>query len=147
MKTMAETQTYQNHPRWFPLFHFVITPLLAVLIIWAAACMMMEFQWWRVQILLLAISVGLVGLAARIQALKVQDRLIHLEETLRYSRLLDPELAEKAKGLKLSQIIALRFASDEELPDIVRRTISGEFATPKDIKLAIRSWRGDHRRV
>ena len=144
---MADTQTFRNHTRWFPLFHFVITPLLAVLIIWAAACMVMEFQWWRVQILLLAISVGLVGLAARIQALKVQDRLIRLEETLRYSRLLDPELVEKTKGLRLSQMIALRFAPDDELPDLVRRTISGEFATSKDIKLAIRNWRGDHCRV
>lgn len=144
---MADTQTFRNHTRWFPLFHFVITPLLAVLIIWAVACLVMEFQWWRLQILLIAISVGLVGLAARMQALKVQDRLIRLEETLRYSRLLDPELVEKTKGLRLSQMIALRFAPDDELPDLVRRTISGEFATSKDIKLAIRNWQGDHCRV
>jgi hypothetical protein len=60
---------------------------------------------------------------------------------------LPKDLADKAVNLKTSQMIALRFASDEELSDLVQRTLNNEFATPKDIKLAIKNWRGDYLRV
>ncbi len=89
----------------------------------------------------------LLGLAARLMALRVQDRLIRLEERLRYRELLPPDLAAKASDLPVSQIIALRFASDAELPGLVERTLNGEFAKPKEIKMAIKDWRGDHLRV
>ena len=144
---MAEQQTYANHTRWFPLVHFVIFPLLLINLIWAIVCTYKEFDWYRVQYLLLSFTVILVSLAARLQALKAQDRVIRLEERLRFKELLSPELAAKAHGLKTGQIISLRFASDEELPALVERTIAGEFATNKDIKLAIKNWRGDYLRV
>lgn len=144
---MAETQNYRNHTRWFPLVHFVIFPLLAINLIWAIVCVAREFDWYRVQFLLLSITAVLMALAARAQALKAQDRIIRLEERLRYKEVLSPELATKASKLRLSQMIALRFASDEELSGLVEQTLSGEFAKQKDIKLAIRNWRGDHHRV
>lgn len=144
---MAETQTYQNHTRWFPLVHFVVTPILLINLIWAAVCVFMEFEWFRVQYLLLSLGVALLSLAARLQALKAQDRVIRLEERLRYRELLSPELAKQADGLRVGQIIALRFASDEELPLLVERTLNGEFAKTKEIKLAIKNWRGDYLRV
>lgn len=144
---MAEQQTYANHTRWFPLVHFVISPLLLINLIWAIVCTYREFDWYRVQYLLLSFTVILVSLAARLQALKAQDRVIRLEERLRFKELLSPELAAKANGLKTGQIIALRFASDEELAGLVERTVAGEFATTKDIKLAIKNWRGDYLRV
>ena len=84
---------------------------------------------------------------SRVNALKVQDRVIRLEERLRYKELLPNDLAEKASNFKTSQMIALRFASDKELLDLVERTLNGEFATTKDIKLAIKNWRGDYLRV
>jgi hypothetical protein len=89
----------------------------------------------------------LLGLAARLMALKVQDRVIRLEERLRYRELLSPDLAARASDLPVSQIIAFRFASDDELPDLIERVLSGELKTGKEIKLAVRNWRSDYLRV
>lgn len=144
---MAETQNYSNHTRWYPLVHFVITPILLVNLAWAAVCVVMEFDWFRVQYLLLSLGVALLSLAARLQALKAQDRVIRLEERLRYREVLSPELAKRANDLRTGQIIALRFASDEELAGLVERTLNGELAKTKDIKLAIKDWRVDYLRV
>ncbi len=97
--------------------------------------------------ILLAIGLLLLSLAARLQALKAQDRVIRLEESLRYSTILPDDLAQKAGKLKTGQIIALRFASDEELPQLVEKTLNGELNSSKEIKLAVKNWRGDYLRV
>lgn len=107
----------------------------------------MEFEWQRVQFLLLSLGVLLLSLAARLQALKAQDRVIKLEERLRYKDVLSPELAGLANNLTTGQIIALRFAPDGELPALVERVLRGELKTGKEIKQAIKNWRGDHLRV
>jgi hypothetical protein len=104
-------------------------------------------SWERGFWALLSVVLILLVIAARLQALQVQNRLIRLEEKLRYLQLLSPELAAKAEGLSVGQIIALRFASDAELPEMVERTLRGEFARGKDIKLAIKNWRGDYLRA
>ena len=109
--------------------------------------MVMEFDWFRVQYLLLSITVVLLALAARMQALKAQDRVIRLEERLRYTNVLKPELSRTASAFRAGQIIALRFASDEELAGLVSRIASGDLNTSKEIKLAIKQWRPDHFRV
>lgn len=147
---MAE-QNYANHTRWFPLFHFVVMPLLVVnllshlvrLYIAEPESGRKTLAFWT----LLSFTFILMALAARLQALTVQNRVIRLEEKLRYKAILSPELAAKAEGLSLGQIIALRFASDVELPGLVERTLNGEFAKPKDIKQAVKDWRTDHLRA
>lgn len=144
---MTESQNYQNHVRWFPLFHFVVFPLLAFNLVWQSVRLYQEPSWDRAEWVLMSFVFILMILAARLQSLRAQDRVIRLEERLRYKSLLPAELAEKASGLRTSEIIALRFASDEELPDLAARVVNGEFASPKEIKLAIRNWRGDHLRV
>lgn len=144
---MPDTQNYQNHTRWNPLVHFVITPLLIALVIWALVCVIMEFEWFRVQILILAVGISLVSLAARLQALTVQNRVIRLEERLRYRELLPAELALRGSALPLGKIIALRFAADEELPELLQRVLSGELSTGKEIKMSIKGWRADHLRA
>ena len=73
--------------------------------------------------------------------------MIRLEENLRYQKILSPELAKQAEALTPAQIIALRFASDAELPGLVQQTLDGKFEKGKDIKLAIKNWRGDDLRV
>ena len=148
---MAENQTYANHTRWYPLFHFVVMPLLALsflsfvvrLFLAAPESGRKALAFWA----LLSFTLILLALASRLQALKAQDRVIRLEERLRYREVLSPELAKQAEQLKIGQVIALRFSSDEELPDLVERTLKGEFAKTKDIKLAIKNWRADHLRV
>lgn len=144
---MSDTQNYQNHVRWNVFVHFVISPLLLVLVVWAFVCMIMEFDWYRVQFLLLTIAAVLISLAARMQALTAQNRIIRLEERLRYKELLPAEIASRAIDLPVGTMIALRFASDEELPGLMERLLNGELKTGKEIKLAVRNWRGDHLRV
>lgn len=144
---MSETQNYQNHVRYFPLFHFVITPLLLVMLIWQIVRLVQDFNVDRVFNLVLVMVLTLIALAARMQALKAQDRVVRLEERLRYKELLPKDLAEKALSLRTNQMIALRFASDEELPDLIARTLNGELKDSKEIKLAVKNWRGDYLRV
>jgi len=144
---MADQQNYKNHVRWYPLVHFVIIPLLAVNLGWQIYMLTQERTFDRAEMLLLAILFVLISTAARLQPLKVQDRIIRLEERLRYYKLLPHDLAEKASQISTRKMIALRFAPDEELPDLVQRTLNGEFQSNKELKLAIKNWRGDHLRA
>lgn len=144
---MTETQNFQNHVRRYPLVHFVISPLLFLNMIWQIVRLSQEQSWDRAENLLLAVVFLLMSVAARLQALKAQDRIIRLEEALRYRKILPLALAEKASALRTGQMLALRFASDEELPEMVQRTLNGEFTDNKEIKLAIKNWRGDYLRV
>jgi len=144
---MDKTQNFQNHVRWYPLVHFVITPLLLLNLIWQIVWLSLERSWDRAENLLVAIALILISLAARLQALAAQNRVIRLEEYLRYKEILPADVAVRAMNLRTSQIIALRFASDEELPELVRRTVNGEFEDTKAIKLAVKNWRGDYLRV
>ena len=144
---MAETQNYQNHARYFPLVHYVIMPLLLLNLIWQIGRFVQERTWDRGENILLAVVFILISLAARLQALRAQDRVIRLEERLRYNAILPPDLAAQSSNLKIGQIIALRFASDEELPELLGKTLRGGFENNKQIKQAIKSWRGDYLRV
>ncbi len=148
---MADNQNYSNHTRWYPLFHFVIVPLLLlnliehIVRIFTApnADARLEQIFWSI----FSFTLILLALAARLMALKVQDRVIRLEERLRYRDLLSAELAAKAAELPVRQIIALRFASDAEIGGLVERVLSGELSSQKEIKLAIKQWRGDYLRA
>jgi len=80
-------------------------------------------------------------------ALRAQDRIIRFEERLRLERLLPPDLRGRVADLRTGQLVAIRFAHDDEVPDLVRRVLSGELTTQGDIKRAIQSWRADHLRV
>ena len=144
---MDKTQNFQNHVRWYPLVHFFLTPVLLFNLIWHSVRLFQEPNWDRAENLLVAIALLLISVAARLQALAAQNRVIRLEEYLRYKEILPMDLAVQARNLKISQIIALRFASDEELSELVRRTLKGEFTDTKAIKLAVKNWRGDYLRV
>jgi hypothetical protein len=94
----------------------------------------------------MAVALFLIAGLARDNPLRLQDRMIRLEENLRYQRLLTPALLAQTQSLTLRQILALRFASDAELPALLQRTLS-ENLTPKTIKQSITNWRADNLRV
>lgn len=144
---MPEIQNYENHTRYHPPFHFVMFPLVLLNLIWSIVSLWREPGMDTLKDLLVALLLAIIGFLARGSALKVQDRVIRLEERLRYQSVLPPNLAKRAEGLKTGQMIALRFASDDELPELVQQTLEGKFQTAKDIKLAIKQWRGDYLRV
>lgn len=146
---MSTPQTYSNHTRFEPMFHFFILPVLLINLILTIVVLIRHwpqhvvlFSWFVVMALALFMLAG----SARSSALRVQDRVIRLEENLRYQRLLPPEAVAAAQSLTVKQIIALRFASDAELPTLVQRALT-ENLEPKAIKQSITNWRADNLRV
>jgi Family of unknown function (DUF6526) len=144
---MSETQNYENHTRYFPLVHFILFPILFLNLIWQAVRLYQEPSWDRAEFVILSVAFIAMNVAARAQALKAQDRVIRLEESLRYQRILSPDLAFQAEQMPTGNKVALRFASDEELPELVQKAINGEFKSSKELKLAVKNWRGDYLRV
>src|ERR1700682_1236502 len=117
---MATTpQTFANHTRWQPPFHFFVLPVMLINVIWSVLRFVrapgLNSGWWIVVSLALLVLAFLV----RLNSLKVQDRLIRLEEKLRYQEKLSPALCQQTSTLAPGQIIALRFAGDDELEALV----------------------------
>jgi hypothetical protein len=145
---MAEKkpQTFANHTRWDPPFHFFVLPVFLVLAIAATVHFI-----WHPGLHTGLMFVGAVALATfvvktRFSTLRVQDRVIRLEERLRLASLLSEPLRSRIPELTEGQLIALRFASDAEVPKLAERALS-EKLSPADIKKAIQTWRPDYWRV
>jgi hypothetical protein len=145
---MAEKtpQTFANHARIDPPFHQLQLPLAAVALILSLILLFRNFSLASVLLLILAFGFLLGSFRTRVYGLKVQDRVIMLEERLRLAMLLPHASRERLAQLTKSQLIALRFASDDELPALATRAID-EQLTGKQIKSAIQDWRGDYYRV
>jgi Family of unknown function (DUF6526) len=145
---MASTpQSYSNHTRWHAPFHFFVAPVLLINLLISIVQLLRYPGWERGWWVVVSLALVVVAVLARINPLRVQDRLIRLEERLRMRELLPPELARQAMNLKTGQFVALRFAPDEELEGLVRRIVAGELTKPADIKRGIKNWRADHLRV
>jgi hypothetical protein len=145
---MANTtpQSYVNHTRRDPGFHFVLIPLVFVAVILSVISLVRHPGLHSSLWILLAIALLLTAGKARSYALKVQDRVIRLEERLRLSLLLPEAARPRIAELTEPQLIALRFASDAELPALALRAVN-EGLTSKQIKTSIQSWRADTFRV
>lgn len=142
-------QNYQNHTRYYPFHHFIITPLTLVILGWTVVrsdFSSSESTSESVYQLLIAFVLVLFPLLARLYALKLQNRIILNEMRNRYFHLTGLPFTEKEILLKLGQIIALRFASDGELLELMEKSIE-KGLSPKEIKLQIKNWKGDYRRV
>jgi len=144
---MPNPQTFENHARTVPGFHMVTWGILAINFFWALYQAVTVFSAGTVIALLVAIALILLSFYARVFALTVQDRVIRLEMMLRLQRLLPADLQARAHELTVKQLVALRFASDVELPELFRKTVAGELKDPKAIKQAIRTWQADYLRV
>ena len=141
---MAEAvQSYQKHARWLPGFHFFVIPVLLINLINEIRHLVMEptrhFAWQ----VIFAAGLLMAAFLSRVQALTVQDRVIRLEMRLRLRGLLPPDLHQQIDTLSHRQLVALRFASDAELADLVREIVGGRLSTSKEIKLRVKAWRPD----
>ena len=145
---MAEqTQTYATHRRYIPAFHFFVLPVLLINIIASVVRLVRYPSGATAWSAVVALALG-IGIAyARFMPLRAQDRIIRLEERSRLERLLPGDLRNRINELSPSQLIALRFAPDDEVPDLARRALGGDLRKPGEIKRAIRNWRGDYFRV
>lgn len=144
----SAAQNYANHRRFVPLFHavtavFVVFALVASLVALAKAWGMSGFPWTQAALVSLIAGTSLIYWYSRSFAATVQDRTIRAEENLRHyiltGKLLDPRLT-------MAQIIAVRFASDEEFLSLIDRAISENLSNDQ-IKRAIKNWRADHHRI
>jgi len=144
---MAESQDYKNHARWLPAFHFFATPVLFIhtlVQLWAVVQSPSAGSLWAAVV---AAALLTVAFLARTQALTAQDRVIRLEMRLRLRDLLSADLQSRVHELTPRQMVALRFASDGELPGLVQEVLSGSLKSQKEIKARIRHWQADWLRV
>jgi Family of unknown function (DUF6526) len=143
-----DEQNFSNHGRLFPPFHFFVVPVLLINFFWSI------YRWKLSHFSLdgfVAVVVGaalLIGfLSARMMALSVQDRVIRLEERLRYERLLPADLKPRVADFTMSQYASLRFASDAELPALARKVLDEKLNDRKTIKQLIKNWKPDYLRA
>jgi len=143
-----KTQNFANHAQYMPLYHFFTTPLSLIFVIWSVKRLIADPGAETVYLLVGALAVfGAVGVS-RLSPLRAQDRLIRLEEQLRYARLLPADLAARAQAaFSPRHYIALRFASDTELASLVEMVIKNPALRGKEIKSNIKTWRPDTFRV
>jgi hypothetical protein len=140
-------QTFENHARLLPAYHFVAFPLFAINFFFTLYQVVTSFSWANLVAFGVAVALILLFFVARVMALTVQDRVIRLEETLRMRALLPSDLQARIGELSVKQIVALRFAGDAELPDLMRQVLDGRIQDQKAIKKMIRQWRADYQRA
>jgi len=146
---MAAAQNYSNHSRLDPPIHLFVLPVLFAnlgVAIWIAIHFRHQYPYLGHWSIIVSLALLILALKSRVNDLKLQDRIIRLEERLRLSSLLPPNELVHINELSLRQLIALRFASDEELPALVHKTLTQDLE-PKAIKKAITQWRADNHRV
>jgi hypothetical protein len=143
---MAETQNYSHHTRWDPLFHFFVLPIFAITLIMTIIHVVRFPRFHSVWMVVIAAAAFTAVFKIRLYALRNQDRIIRLEERLRLATLIDPSLRSQIAVLTESQLVALRFASDAELPTLAARAINEKLPS-SEIKKSIQTWRPDYWRV
>jgi hypothetical protein len=141
-------QNFSNHTKLVPAFHFFVLPVLIINVggavhHWYAKAWSLDGAFWVLTSVALLIGI----LLDRVFALSVQDRVIRLEERLRYERLLPQDLQARFGEFEIGQLVSLRFASDAELPGLARKVLDEKIKNRKVIKQQIKNWRADNLRA
>jgi hypothetical protein len=149
-------QNFSNHGKFVPMFHFFVGPVLILnlihAVLWlfrghANSAMGVHAIGPAILNVLVALALLLLSILARNFALGVQDRVIRLEERMRYEKLLPPDLQPRIGEFTINQLVSLRFASDAELPALARKVLDGKINERKAIKQMIQNWRADYQRI
>ena len=145
---MAEKkpQTFANHRRFDPLFHFFAIPTFGLSVIWSIVNFVRHPGLPSAVAFVVLTAATVVTLKTRLYSLRMQDRLIRLEERLRLATVLAEPLRSRIPELTETQLIGLRFAADAELPGLCEKALSQNLSR-SDIKKSIQSWRPDYWRV
>jgi hypothetical protein len=145
---MPEQQNFSNHGKFFPPFHFFAAPILIANFIWSFFRLKPSgYSAYSIFSVIVAAALVVTLTIARVMALKVQDRVIRLEERLRYQRLLPADLQARADEFTVNQFVSLRFASDAELPALARKVLDEKLNDRKAIKQLIKVWKPDYLRA
>jgi Family of unknown function (DUF6526) len=141
-------QNFGNHAKFVPPFHFFAVPVLVINFGWSLYRLRsLGFSFAGVFGVLLATALVILVFSARLFALAVQDRVIRLEERLRYVQVLPADLQARSGEFNIGQIVSLRFASDAELPALARKVLDEKLSERKAIKQLIKSWKPDYQRA
>jgi hypothetical protein len=143
----AAHQNVSNHARYVPGYHFVLSALLLAVLGWQIYYLAIRPSLGTALGLVLAVALILMYWYTRVFAVTVQDRVIRLEERLRMAALFPAELKPRIPEFSPRQLVALRFASDAELPALARRVLDEKITDEKEIKKLIKEWRADHLRA
>jgi hypothetical protein len=144
---MATEQNFKNHGRIIPLFHGLAFPIVVANLLWAVYRAFARPSWDTAIAALLGVALVLMFFFMRIFALTVQDRVIRLEMRLRMRELLPPDLVARIPEFTVGQLVALRFASDAELPGLARKVLDERLTDRRAIKQLIKNWQADHLRA
>jgi hypothetical protein len=140
------SQNFSNHTRYDPLFHFFVLPVFAVTLIATIVHLVRRPGLHSAWVVVFMVAAVVVVFKSRLYALKVQDRVIRLEERLRLANLLGESLRPRIGEFTESQLVGLRFASDAELPPLAARALSEKMSCT-EIKRTVQQWRPDNWRV
>ena len=140
-------QSFENHTRIVPAYHMGALGIFVINLLWSLYRLAKYPGADTIVSLLLAVGFLLLFFYARVFATTVQDRVIRLEMQLRLRQLLPVDLRSCVDDLTHRQLVALRFASDQELPDLCRRVVNDKITDQKTIKKMIKDWRPDHLRA
>jgi hypothetical protein len=143
----VKVQNFKNHARFVPLFHMFVLPVLLGNVIYSLVRLKNGITFFSVWAVLLALALLMLAFFARTFALAAQDRVIRLEMQLRLERLLPPDLRPRIGEYTVEQLIALRFAGDDELPVLARQVLDEKLNDRKRIKQRVKNWRPDFLRV
>ena len=140
-------QSFQNHARIIPLYHYFVFGALTLNLAWAIRRLADAPAFGTIVAVLTAAALILLALFARSFALRAQDRVIRLEMRMRMKDVLPPALQSRIHDFTPGQLVALRFASDAELPELAERVLRENLQNKKAIKQLIKVWNPDHLRV
>lgn len=140
-------QNYRNHAKFVPMYHYVLAFILVANVVATAYYAVRDPDVPHVWAVVMAVAVIMIALFARAFALKAQDRVIRLEERLRMRELLPADLTGRIHEFTADQLIALRFASDAELPTLAATVLRDNVQTRDAIKRMVKHWRADDHRL
>jgi hypothetical protein len=140
---MSEAQNFRNHAKIVPAFHYVVLPIFLINMVWSIYRMIHAFSAEAVFSFLMAIAFLLLAFQARIFVLTVQYRVIRLEMRLRLHQELPADLLPRIPEFSVGQLVALRFAGEEELPALARRVLDEKITDRTGIKKMVRDWQPD----
>ena len=142
-----KTQNFENHTRFMPLFHGFAFPILAINLIWSLVDLRLGISAASLRSVFVAAALAALALSSRLFAMTVQDRVIRMEMRMRLGQLLPAELKPRIGEFTVGQLVALRFAGDDELPSLARQVLDEKVSDRKTIKRRIKNWQADFLRA
>jgi hypothetical protein len=147
MPSVRPAQTYSNHVRFHPIFHFFAIPILSLNVLYSLYLIYRTPGFATIWGAIVAFAILAGVLLTRVYGLRNQDRIIRLEERVRLASVLPADLRGHIGELSMNDLIGLRFCCDDEVTDAVRSVLSGGVAGRKAIKAGVKNWRPDYHRL